>query len=323
MTMVDDNLLISVAKLYYVEGLSQQEIADRISVSRPTVSNLLKRCKEEGIVEIRIKETNSLLYVLQQELKTVFGLKNAVVVSSGPDESRTIEDTGRAASELLALSLRDGLTIGISWGVTTYSAINCLNAAPTFKGITVVQLVGAFGAINPSYDGFELVRTLAQKLNGSYSTIQAPGVVRSVEAKEHFLKEPNIAQAIEKARKADVAILSVSPDDPEFSSLVKAGFIHREESEEIRRKGAVGHSCGIHFDIEGRVLSTALNDRVVGITADDLRKIPDVILAACGAVKADAILGALRSGIFNYLATDEAAALRILSLVKKDLTNKK
>jgi DNA-binding transcriptional regulator LsrR (DeoR family) len=317
MPAVDDNFLISIAKLYYVEGLSQQEIADRISVSRPTVSNLLKRCKEEGIVEIRIKETNSLLYVLQRELKSLFGLRDVVVVPSSPDESITIEETGRAAAELLARSLKDGSRIGISWGVTTYKAILALNVAPRYQGIEVRQLVGAIGSINPIYDGYELARTLAQKLNGCYSTIQAPGVVSSVEAKDFFMREPGIAAAIEKAREVDIAILSVSPDDPEYSSLVRAGFITREESLEISHKGSVGHSCGIHFDLEGNTFPTMLNERIVGITIDDLRRIPEVILAACGTVKANAILGALRSGLFHVLAIDEAAALKILAETKR------
>jgi deoxyribonucleoside regulator len=314
---IDDNLLVMVAKLYYVDGLSQQEIANQISVSRPTVSNILKRCKEEGIVEIRIKETSSLRFILQQEMKAAFGLRDVIVVPSGPDEHKIVEDTGRAASEQLARSLRDGLKIGISWGITTYNAVKTLSVLPKYQDIEVMQLVGAFGPINPIYEGYELARTLAEKLNGSYSTIQAPAVVSSIDAKELFLKEPSIAAAIEKAKIADVAILSVSPDDPEYSSLVRAGFITREESEEIWRKGAVGHSCCIHFDIDGKVLSTPLNDRIVGITEEDLRKIPEVILAACGMVKADAILGALRSGMFHVLATDESTVMKILADTKK------
>ncbi len=317
MPPVDDNLLIAVAKLYYEQGLSQLEIAEKFSVSRPTVSNLLKRCKEEGIVEIRIKESNSLLFALQQELQSVFGLRDVMVVPSHPDDSKTVEETGKAASEQLARTLRDNLRIGISWGATTYHAINSLNAPPRFKGVEVIQLVGAFGAVNHLYDSFELARTLANKLNGSYEIIQAPGVVSSVEAKELFLREPRIAAALEKARNADVALLSVSPDEPEFSSLVRAGFISREESEEIRRKGAVGHSCGIHFDINGNILPTQLNDRIVGICIEDLRRIPEVMLAACGSIKANAILGALRSGVFHTLTTDEAAALKILAEAKK------
>lgn len=318
MPVIDENVLISIAKLYYVEGLSQQEIADKISVSRPTVSNLLRRCKEEGIVEIRIRETNSLPFVLQEELKSIFGLRDVRVVPSSPDESRTVEATGRAAAELLAGSLRDGLKIGISWGVTTYKMISELNVAPKYQGIEVTQLVGSLGSVNPIYDSYDLVRTLAVKLNGGYATIQAPAVVRSMEAKEFFLKEPGIAAAIEKARGVDTAILSVSPDDPSYSSLVREGFITPEESAEISLRGAVGHSCGIHFDIQGRVLDIPLNDRIVGISSEDLSRIPEVILAACGTVKANAILGALRTGLFHVLATDEAAALKILAEAKKD-----
>ncbi len=317
MPTIDDSLLVSIAKLYYIEGLSQQEIADKISVSRPTVSNLLKRCKEEGIVEIRIRDTNSLIHVLQRELKSSFGLREVVVVPSGPDDATTVERTGRAASEMLVRSLRDGLKIGISWGVTTYKTIHSVDVAPLYQNVEVCQLVGALGSINPSYDGYELARTLGQKLNGIYSTIQAPGVVSSIEARQIFLREPGIAAAIEKARCVDMAILGVSPDAPEYSSLVRAGYITLEESAEISRNGGVGHSCGIHFDIDGRVMSTSLNDRIVGITIEDLRRIPEVILAACGVVKADAILGALRTGLFHSLATDEAAALKLLAETKK------
>jgi deoxyribonucleoside regulator len=317
MPAVDDNLLISVAKLYYVEGLSQQEIADRISVSRPTVSNLLKRCKEEGIVEVRIKETNSLAYVLQRELKSAFGLRDVVVVPSGPDESLTVEEIGRAAAEQLVRSLRDGSRIGISWGVTTYKAVMALNVAPKYQNIEVCQLVGALGSIDPIHDGYELARTLAMKLNGTFTTIQAPGVVSSVEAKAYFMREPGIAAAIEKARAVDVAILSVSSDEPESSSLVRAGFITGEESAEISRKGSVGHSCGLHFDLDGNLFPSPLNDRIVGISSEDLRRIPEVILAACGTGKAYAILGALRSGLYHVLAIDEAAALKILAETKK------
>ena len=287
-------------------------------MSRPTVSNLLKRCKEEGIVEIRIREMNSLIHVLQRELKSVFNLRDVVVVPSGPDDAATIEQTGRAASEMLIHNLRDGLRIGISWGVTTYQTVHSLNVAPLYQDIEVCQLVGALGVINPIYDGYELVRTLSKKLNGNYSTIQAPGVVSSVEARRMFLQEPGIAAAIDKARGVDCAVLSVSPDDPEYSSLVKAGYITLEESAEIKRNGAVGHTCCFHFDIEGRVMSTSLNDRIVGITIDDLRRVPEMILAACGAVKADAILGALHTGLFHYLATDEAAALKLLAETKKN-----
>jgi DNA-binding transcriptional regulator LsrR (DeoR family) len=317
MPTIDDSTLVSIAKLYYLDGLSQQEIADKISVSRPTVSNLLKRCREEGVVEIRIRELNSLIHVLRRELKVAFGLRDAVVVSSGPDDSATIERTGGAASEMLAQMLRDGLKIGISWGVTTYKVIQTLNVVPRYQGIEVCQLVGARGFINPIYEGYELARILALKLNGTYTTIQAPGGASSVEARDLFLREPGIASAIEKARTVDVAILSVSPDDPKNSSLVRAGYITAEESEEIGKRGSVGHHCSGHFDIKGAVVHSSLNDRIVGITVEDLRRIPDVILAACGAVKADAILGALRSGLFHYLATDEAAALKILAELKK------
>lgn len=310
--MSDKDFLVQVATLYYRQGLSQQEIADRSRVSRATVSNALRKAREEGIVEIRIREAPSLAWSLASDLESRFSLPRAIVVPAEHDAASTTTAVGRAAAECLASNLRDGIRIGISWGTTLYQAVSALAATAAFADVEVVQLLGALGSINPRFDGFELARALAEKLHGQYRVIQAPVIVASRELRELLLREPQIAETLQRAREADIAVLGISSNNPAHSALVRAGFLTVAESREIYASGAVGHICGLHFDVDGKILAHPLNDRAVGISAADLARIPMVIGAASGPEKVEAILGVLRGGLLKILVTDAATARGLL-----------
>lgn len=310
--MSDRDFLVQVATLYYRDGLSQQEIAGRTGVSRATVSNALKKAREDGIVEIRIREAPSLAWSMGRALESRFGLGQAIVVPAEHDPASTTIAVGRATADCLASHLRDGIRIGISWGTTLYQAVHALPATAAWSGVEVVQLLGALGSINPRFDGFELARALAEKLHGGYRVIQAPVIVASSQVKEMLLREPQIAETLQRARTAHVALLGISSNHPERSALVRAGFMTVEESREIYASGAVGHVCGLHFDSSGRILPHALNDRAIGISSDDLARIPVLIGAASGAGKVEAVRAVLRGGLLKILVTDSTTASAIL-----------
>jgi len=313
MSHQDRDFLVEIATLYYREELSQQEIADRFGVSRATVSNLLRKCREEGIVEIRIRESPSLAYGLESELKSRFSLEKAIVTHTELDDEHTKITVGKAAADHLAATLRDGLKIGISWGTTLYQLVTHLSLARPPTGTMVAQLIGALGSINPRFDGFELARSLAEKLHGEYRIIQAPLVVGSLELKQMLVLEPRIDEALQRARSVEVALLGIGSNLPGQSALVRAGFLSPEESSAIHERGAVGVINGLHFDAEGRFLDCEWNDRVVGLSARDLLAIPTTIGVATGGHKVAAILGALRGGMLKVLVTDTATAQALLS----------
>ncbi|MCK5736629.1 MAG: helix-turn-helix domain-containing protein, partial [Spirochaetaceae bacterium] len=123
----DRNTLIDIARKYYIDGLSQAEIARKFNISRPSVSNLLKRCRDEKIVEIRIQESDySLVNALAERLKSSFDMKTVLVVPSGVDIQTTLTAAGIAAAELLETRLKDGLRIGLSWGSSLYYVVKAL-----------------------------------------------------------------------------------------------------------------------------------------------------------------------------------------------------
>jgi DNA-binding transcriptional regulator LsrR (DeoR family) len=307
----DRNYLIQIARNYYVDGLSQAEIGEKYDISRPTVSNLLKQCLKEKIVEIRIQESdNSLVTALAERLKASFGLDSAVVVPSA--DSLTLAAAGSSAAKILSAMLKDRMKIGLSWGSSVYHTVRAL-PVQSVVDVEVIQLAGSLGMANPAFDGFELARSLAMKLNGSCRLIQAPVVVKNPELKRLLLRERPISETMDRMNELDLALVGLSSDNPEFSSKVREGFLTVSEAQGIQAEGGVGHICGLHYDRNGRFLKIAENRRVIGIEAEKLKKIPKIIAVACGSEKADAILGALRGGMVNSIVTDEHAALRMLS----------
>ena len=312
----DQDLMISVAVDYYEKELSQKEIAEKYGISRVTVSSYLKRSREEGIVDIRVNKKPSLAFSLQTELRSCLTMEKVIVCASDSDETRTRIVVGRAASDLLKSLLRDQLTIGISYGTTLYETIHQLIVRKRFHGVQVVQLLGAMGSRDAMQDGFELARTLSAKVDGVYRIIQAPLVVQNEHLKEMLLNEPQIAEVMELARSADVALLGVSSNRPEISGIVRAGFLSSEESAKLYDDGAVGNVCGMHFDVRGGILPLSLNARTIAIAPDELRAIPLRVAVACGVRKAEAILGAIRAGFANALVTDTDAALTMISMIK-------
>jgi DNA-binding transcriptional regulator LsrR (DeoR family) len=309
----DRNYLIDLARKYYIDGLSQQEIASEFNISRPTVSTLLKRCREEKIVEIRIQESDdSFVRALAERLKSNFGIDSAVVVPSADDNNVTLASAGVAAADLLIDLLTDRLRIGLSWGSSLYHLVKAL-PAQSVVDVEVIQLAGSLGMANPAFDGFELARSLSLKLNGSCKLIQAPVVVKSPELKKLLLQERPIAETMSRMGMLDLALVGLSSDIPQYSSMVREGFQDLAEAERVQSAGGVGHICGLHYDSEGRFLDIPENDKIVGIESEILRKIPKIIGIACGSEKADAILGALRGGLVSSIVTDEHAALRMLS----------
>jgi DNA-binding transcriptional regulator LsrR (DeoR family) len=303
--------------MYYLDGKSQAEIAAEYEISRPTVANILKQCREEGIVEIRIEDSSSsLVSALSNQLQAELALETVTVVPSEGDPLANLVSTGKAAGELLHTLLEDSMEIGISWGTSLYQLVSNISRK-SYAGIEVIQMVGGLGADNVNMDGFELAQALAKKLNGTYKTIQAPICVQTRELKEMLEEEHRISQVLEKMTSIDIALVGISSDIPESSSLVREGFISVEEQEKILKAGAVGHICGYHYDKQGKFLLVSANERVVGVGKEELKGLPRVIGVAAGAQKGRAILGAARGGIINGIVTDEAAALAILSSLKR------
>ncbi|MCD6122878.1 MAG: sugar-binding transcriptional regulator [Spirochaetales bacterium] len=311
------DILVKIAKKYFIENLSQQKIANQLGISRSNISKLLKKCRDLKIVEIRVNDTSSIGVIFQKEIKKEFKINNIIVVPSEKDIEKTKMQVGKAAAGLFQSLLKDRMKIGIAWGSTIYHAVNQFVAIRNLMDMEVIQLVGGIGTVNLITDGFELARMLAEKLNAKCSILQAPLVVQTRELRNMLLHEQGILQILKRAEEIDIALLGIGTNYIESSALYRAGLLTKKESNDLLAKGVVGDLCGKQIDINGEICNTEINERTIGIDLNKLKNIPQVICAAAGEQKAGAILGALRGRFINSLVTDEIAAMRILSLMKQ------
>jgi deoxyribonucleoside regulator len=304
--------LVEVAKHYYLDSMSQSEIAEIYKISRPTVANMLRECREKGIVEIRINDSSPYTSEAGKLLQNSYGLQTVCIVPNETDYPLTLYKTCLEAAGFLTSILDDRLRIGIGWGTALYHTIRQLPKSG-FVDCEVVQLMGGLGASALFYDGAELARILADKLSARFFPVLSPVVVQTRELRDALLNEPGIRETMEKAENLDLALVGLSSDQPEDSVTVKAGFLSPIEAQRIYDEGSCGHLCGYHYDTDGKFMDIPINNQVVGIGTKSFLNIKRRIGIACGKQKARAIYAALKGGLITDLFTDEFTALQIIS----------
>ena len=304
--------MVELAKNYYMDAMSQSEIAVLHKLSRPTVANMLKKCRETGIVEIRINDKSHFSSESGQFLAEKFGLKTVCVIPQEIDYPLTIYKTCLELAEYLVSLFTDRIRIGISWGTSLYHTIRQLPRLGLVD-CEAVQLVGGLGANALYYDGAELGRILADKINARFYPVLSPLLVQTRELRDALLKEPRIRETLEKAESLDLALVGLSSDLPEDSALVRSGFLSLEEARQVYGEGSCGHLCGYHYNEEGSFMDSPFNNRVIGITPEGFLQIKRRIGIACGEQKARAIHAALKGNFLTDLFTDELTAFKIIS----------
>lgn len=307
------DLLITVAKLYYIEGLSQLEIAKQVHVSRPTVSRLLKTSIKEGIVQIRIDDISSYGLELSKKIKQKFGINQVIVVTGSDNLEESKQNVGAAAARYLESNMLSGSLLGIAWGTTLSKVVK--NIQPNLiKKIDVIQMIGGVGNRTNDTDANAMALTLAKALNGDSYLLQAPFMVQSKVLRDLLLDEPHIRNHFQKILEANIAVVGLGSTQPELSAQFRSGHITYEDAKRLRSEGAIGDICGSYIDLNGNQCHTSLNDRMIAISLEDIQKIPIVIGVAAGEKKADIITGALRGGYIDVLITDEKAAVSVLEM---------
>ncbi len=304
--------IIEYARLYYEENKTQEEIAAAFGVSRSSVSRGLKLAHSIGAVQIRVVDPFSDYSDLAQAVKAQFNLDKVIIapVKDGSYETRKRE-IGHAAAAYLETVVTDGLTIGTTWGTTVAAMAEALQARKNVQ-VRVVQLLGAGGHVVAPTHINEVARRIAQAFRGQWFLLAAPAVVENASIRQALEREELVSTVLEMARRADVALIGVGTTDHHFSGAVTLGYISEDEMLAMEELGAVGEICYRFFDASGTPCSSGLDDRVIGLSLEELRRIPMKIGLAGGDNKVEALWGALRGGYINVLITDELTARNLL-----------
>ena len=318
--MTDDQteLLTKIAVLYYQNGATQDEIARRFSISRVKVGRLLKKARDEGVVEIHVRHHPVYSASLEQRLQRTFGLKRALIALDQSSEDDQRQQVATVVSKYLSSHMRDGDVVAIGQGRNV--------AAVAENGCSVdncnVRFVSAIGGTYPAGDEVNadhICRKLARRFNGSAETLYAPAYVEPPELVDIFMENPTIKQTLDRARKADIALVGIG-DMNEGSHMLKLGWFTHEDLLRGRSElGLVGDVMGYEFfRLDGHCDASMMKGRIVGLHMDELRRVPCVIGMASESSKVLAIHGALKTGCIDILATSVNNALALLSLAESE-----
>jgi len=304
--VTEQKLLIKLAYYYYKLELTQSEIAERFGMSRQRVNRLLKRCRDEGIVEIRIAGFSESYIELEGALEAGFGLRQ-VIITPEVDDDHLYDALGQAAADYIRMNLGTQKTIGISWGSTMYKmALNLPSLGP-FPEMKVVQMVGNMGQLARDHQPDEVTRLLASKIGAEPVLLYAPVYMKNKVAKYTLVHEASIKSVLDMMPECEMVFLSVSGIENNYTYFNET-VIEEKFIQELREKEAVGNICLRYFNAEGQCVDAELHRLEVGVDGETIKKIPNVVCAAGGPVKYQAISGALNGGFVNTLITDKGTA---------------
>lgn len=310
---LEHRTLVEIAALYYLDQVTQEELSQRFGMSRARIGRLLKRAREEGVVEISVKPHASMTSELQTEFQQRFGLSRLLVAPDERDADALRASVAGMVASYLDRVLTDGMIVAVGMG-RNVGAVADKIATPTPRAVTFVSAIGgslrAGSVMNPDH----ICRRLAARFGGDSETLYAPALVANPELKASVVENETVRRTLDHARRADIALIGVG-DVSEDSNMVRMGWFSPQEVAQARLSGTIGDMMGYDFiDIEGRPSDTTMQGRVIGLTTAELRSIPNVIAIASETTKAIGILGALRTDVINTLATSSVNALTVRNL---------
>ncbi|URZ16512.1 sugar-binding transcriptional regulator [Clostridium felsineum] len=303
-------LSIKVARLYYESDFSQQQIAQQLKISRPTISRLLKYAKEKGYVSINITDPFSDLDKLAYRLKNKYDLRDVCVVFSPKDDYITIREyISKKAAEYLEEIVKNGDIIGVSWGTTMYEVAKRLMHKKV-KGVEIVQLKGGVSHSEINTYAYETMSLFAAAFETVPRYLPLPVIFDNAVVKNMVEEDRHIKSIIEMGKQANIAIFTVGSvrDD---ALLFRLGYLNEEEKD-ILKKEAVGDICSRFFNDRGKICNENIDSRTIGVSLSSLKEKEKSILIAGGNHKVDAIRGALNGKNANVLITDQFTAEKIL-----------
>ena len=298
------------AWLYYHENLTQSEIANEMDLSRSTVTRLLQRAKNEGLVQISLN-VSSATFKTERDLEHAYGLRKVRIVPDSGDDSTQKRWLGRVAAELLVEMVTDNSIVAVSWGTTLQAMADSLVGQQPVARAQMVALVGGLHNATRGTNTYEVAKQLGQYFNAPTRALHAPVYVQDQATALGLASVPGIGDVLELARKASIVVFSMGSVDHE-TTMFKLGYITDEQEEFLRRHGAVGDIACRFIDRNGKPVELPPSINPTGITLEELKKIPQRLAVAGGDHKQEVVRAGLRGGFVTMLVTDERTAAYLL-----------
>lgn len=310
-------LTTRIASMYYERGIGQTRIAEQLGLSQTRVSRLLKQAEQLGIVKITVHVPEGVHADDEAKLEEHYGLDEVILVevdkaAEDDDESmsRALASTSASYLELMAPSLE---SIGVSsWSSTLLAAVNAMR--PTVPGETrnIVQVLGGVGVPSAQRFATRLTERLAELAKAEPVFMLAPGVVETKAARRALLADVSCRQAMERFDSLSALLVGIGAIPPSRMLRESGNVFTEQDLQDLKAAGAVGDVCMRFYDMQGRHVKTPFDERVIGISTEQIHKTRRRIGVAGGRRKFEAIRAALRGRWISTLITDLDTGRRLL-----------
>ncbi|MCI6690096.1 MAG: sugar-binding transcriptional regulator [Candidatus Choladocola sp.] len=304
----EDKLLTKVAWYYYIEGYTQQEIGEYLSIPRLRVNRLLDKARKAGIIQFSVREGDSKRMIVERELITQFGLKDAFVVPSPINEQDINESVAQAAAMYIHERLDKSGYINMGYGDTSSRILNHLANICEFP----VNVVSLTGGVN-----YYLPNTRSSIFNAKLYLTPAPLLMASEDIVKAMEQEPSVRQIRHMATLAQMSIVGIGGVDSN-ATLLTNGTLNHSDVLLLSMQGAVGDMLCHFIDKDGNVIQSSLERRLMSTSLEQLKEMNNSIGVAGGNTKAEAILATLKGKYLDVLITDETTASNVLRLKNQE-----
>lgn len=315
---LDYTMLYRVAKAYYLEQKTQQEIADIENFSRSQISRILKKALDEGLVTYTLNFPAMVdEEAVAQALQDCLGLEQVVLIPSfyqegqKPNPDLVCKNLALGASEKLPELFADAKNIGIGWGRTLYNASLCLSPRRYVKGRTFLPLIGSSGDNNPMLQVNTIVDRFGERFHADRKYVN----MQSLWAKDAMGASvpASVASLLQKWKGLDAALIGIGgPPAGNVNNLISE--FPRSYKRQLQASGTVGDILSQFFYEDGRIFQMDTHYRLLALNIEELRNVKNVIAMAAGSDKRDPIRVAARLGYIKTLITDYNTAQEILTI---------
>ena len=337
------------ASMYYVQGETMEVIAHHLRVSRSTVSRLLARARQEGVVRVTLVQPGG-AGSLEGRMTQAFGVRTHIVpVREGTTEIHRLQQVASVAAahmvdliEALAEQAGNGgpqaqdpagsggegpvqgrgsggVVVGVAWG-TTMSEVSAALPPRSVPGLTVVQLNGASDPVREGPSAGEVLSRMRLSLGARTISFPVPAFFDHVATREAMWSERSVKRVLAVTRRASLAVFGVGALDALNGALpsqvYEGGHLTARDQAVLRRQNVVGDVCTVLLRSDGSWRDVTLNARATGPTPAQLSRIPRRLCVAAGTGKARALLAALRARTATDLIVDDATARAVLELAE-------
>ncbi|ALN72434.1 sugar-binding transcriptional regulator [Aureimonas sp. AU20] len=304
-----DRMRVRAAWMYYVEQMTQNDIASALGIGRVSVVRLLAEARNRSEVRISVAGPLAELTATERALERRFGLESAIVVpapGAGEDPAPVIS---AAIGSYLSQTVAEGMTIGLGWGRTLLESLPYVEAR-ALEEMRVVSLLGGIAEAH-RFNPAEFAWRFAQIFNGDAFLLTAPAIVDSVETKTALIERCGLSSVLGMADHLDMVVLSVGGIEC-GATTYRTGYIAESDRQSLQKAGAVGDLLFHFLDRAGELVDHPINSRIMSADMSAIRRAGKRVIASGGADKIDILRASLAFVRPTVLVTDELTAASLL-----------